>query len=173
MSDDKAILKTALITDTTNGRQYNPGKMLKRLMERQGVSRKELHKKVKETYTSFASPCVISDFCNDYHVRHIPHTYLEVLIGCLGMPKQMARYYTCEFLKSLLDPTLHKYVDAPTRLVKPTVLVSLVAELRKEIVLKDEAIHELGLENTLLTTQVSKNPRWKGNLHLKHIRKKL
>ena len=152
---EKSIEKTALITDTTDGRQYHPGTMLKRLMLRQGVSRKELHRMVQEKHPVFESPTMISDFCNDYHVRHISHTYVEILITCLGMPKTLTRYYTCEFLKSLLDPSLHKYVDAPKRLVKPIVMASLAEELRAELVLKEEVIKKLHSQNVLLTKQIS------------------
>jgi hypothetical protein len=149
MSDEKkSILKTALITDTTDGKQYNPGKMLKRLMERQGVSRKELHKMVNKKHTHFASPCVISDFCNDYHARHIPHKYLEKLISCLGMPKQMTRYYTCEFIKSILDPSLHKYVDAPTRIVKPAIYAATIENL-------EETVRGLNVQNDFLNQVLS------------------
>ena len=48
------------------------------------------------------------------------------------MPKTLTRYYTCEFLKSLLDPSLHKYVDAPKRLVKPAIYLARIKDLEKK-----------------------------------------
>ena len=112
------------IWNMTTGEFNEPGAMLKFLMFRAGISRKELHIKLNtrapNTSHFILNASLISELISDKKDKHgnplgrsIPRHYLVQLIECFGMKKKEERYYITEFLRSGLPVELNEYVNAP------------------------------------------------------------
>lgn len=100
------------IFDPVTKELVSPGTLLKRLIARDGIGRNELHDFLQNSLSrSFGSPTKLSDICADR--RQLPLRDLVPLLNSLSLPDGDRDYYTAEFLRAYIEPSLARFVSVP------------------------------------------------------------
>ncbi len=128
------------VFDPLSGLYFPQHKMLKILMERAGLTRKELHQATKGKLNEKRTASWLSDIFRGDN-RHLAMKDIVPVIKALKLKKSDENHYISAFFKAHCDESLHDYIKTYKGDIREKTLKQRIKELEKYIVELTSALY--------------------------------